>query len=149
MTERNPYDDILMEHIKNARNYRALDRSSGSGSGANALCGDAMTVYVRVENGRIEDVAFQCECCGVSMASASIMTEAVIGSFAEEARGRLKSFIARVAGQGPAERTGDDSAEGAVVAVVRQYPVRSRCAMLPWLALEAALDGRTETIYVR
>ena len=149
MTERNPYDDILMEHIKNARNYRALDRASGSGSGANALCGDAMTVYVRVENGRIEDVAFQCECCGVSMASASIMTEAVIGSFAEEARGRLKSFIARVAGQGPAERTGDDSAEGAVVAVVRQYPVRSRCAMLPWLALEAALDGRTETIYVR
>jgi len=149
MAERNPYDDILMEHIKNARNYRALDRASGSGSGANALCGDAITVYVRVENGKIEDVAFQCECCGVSMASASIMTEAVIGSSAEEAKGQLKSFIARVAGQGPADRTGDDSAEGAVVAVVRRYPVRSRCAMLPWLALEAALDGRAETIYVR
>jgi nitrogen fixation NifU-like protein len=145
----NPYDDLLMEHIRNARNYRALDRASGSASGANPLCGDAMTVYVRVENGRIADVAFQCECCGVSMASASIMTEAVLGVSAEEAKVRVKSFVARVADIADAGRDEAEPAQSAVVATVRQYPVRTRCAMLPWLTLEAALDGRAETIFVR
>jgi nitrogen fixation NifU-like protein len=146
MAAQSPYDDILMEHIKNARNYRAIEGASGSASGANALCGDAMTVFVRIEDGRIVDIAFQCECCGVSMASASIMTEALAGVSAEEARAQVKTFLARIAG---AARPGEDGAQGAVVAAVRQYPVRSRCALLPWLTLEAALDGRTETIYVR
>jgi nitrogen fixation NifU-like protein len=146
MAAQSPYDDILMEHIKNARNYRAIEGASGSASGANALCGDAMTVFVRIEDGRIVDIAFQCECCGVSMASASIMTEALAGVSAEEARAQVKTFFARIAG---AARPGEDGAQGAVVAAVRQYPVRSRCALLPWLTLEAALDGRTETIYVR
>ena len=144
-----PYDDILMEHIKNARNFRVLDGPSDSANGANALCGDAMTVFVRMADGRIEDVAFQCECCGVSMASASIMTELIIGASAEEARARVKSFIARVSDKSNAGRDGENPAQGAVVAVVRQYPVRSRCAMLPWLTLEAALDHRSETVYVR
>jgi nitrogen fixation protein NifU and related proteins len=145
----NHYDDLLMDHIKNARNYRALDGASCSASGANALCGDGMTVYVRMENGRIEEAAFQCECCGVSMASASIMTEAVVGASAEEAKGRIRAFVARVADGADAGRRNGECAQSAVVATVRQYPVRSRCAMLPWLTLEAALDGRTETIYVR
>ena len=146
MAAQSPYDDILVEHIKNARNYRAIEGASGSASGANALCGDAMTVFVRIEDGRIVDIAFQCECCGVSMASASIMTEALAGVSAEEARAQVKTFFARIAG---AARPGEDGAQGAVVAAMRQYPVRSRCALLPWLTLEAALDGRTETIYVR
>ena len=149
MAVSSPYDEILMEHIKNARNYRVPDAPSESASGANALCGDAMTVFVRVEDGRIRDVAFQCECCGVSMASASIMTEMIVGASAEEARARLKSFLARIAERGDAGGGVESPAQGAVVAVVRQYPVRSRCAMLPWLTLEAALDGRSETIYVR
>jgi nitrogen fixation NifU-like protein len=144
-----PYDDLLMEHIKNARNYRVLDGASDSGRGANALCGDEMTVYVRVENGRIEDVAFQCSCCGVSMASASIMTEAVLGLSAEEAKGLVTSFVAWVADKDGTERRDADSPQGAVVATVRQYPVRSRCAVLPWRTLEAALDGCPDTIYVR
>lgn len=146
---RNPYDDLLMEHIKNARNYRVLDGPSDSGSGANALCGDEMTVYVRVENGHIEDVAFQCSCCGVSMASASIMTEAVLGVSVQEAKGLVTSFVARVADKGDTGRGEANSPQDAVVATVRQYPVRSRCAVLPWRTLEAALDGCPETIYVR
>lgn len=145
----NHYDDLLMDHIKNARNYRVLDDASGAASGANALCGDEMTVYLRLGSGRIEDVGFQCQCCGVSMASASIMTEAVVGVSVEEARARVKLFIARVADTARAQDGDGDRAQGAVVAMVRQYPVRSRCAMLPWLTLEAALDGRLETIYVR
>ena len=149
MAGKRPYDDILMEHIRNARNYRAIEGASATATGANALCGDGMTVFVRMESGRIEDIAFQCECCGVSMASASIMTEALSGLFEEEARARVKLFVARVAGDAGAARLDEDSAEAAVVAAVRQYPVRSRCAVLAWLTLEAALDARTETIYVR
>jgi NifU-like protein involved in Fe-S cluster formation len=61
----------------------------------------------------------------------------------------VKSFIARVAGEAGAGHPAEGSAQAAVVAAVRQYPVRSRCAVLPWLTLEAALDGRSETIYVR
>jgi nitrogen fixation NifU-like protein len=144
-----PYDELLMEHIKNARNYRVLDRASGSACGANALCGDSMTVYVRVENGHLADVAFQCECCGVSMASASIMTEAVLGVSAEEAKMRVKSFVAWMAAKVDTGRDDAEPAQRAVVATVRQYPIRSRCAMLPWLTLEAALDGRAETVFVR
>lgn len=149
MTTQSPYDDILMEHIRNARNYRALDGASAAASGANALCGDAMTVFVRTEMGRVEDVTFQCECCGVSMASASIMTEAIVGASVEEARAKVKSFVAQVANQGDTGASAGTAAQGAVVAAVRQYPVRSRCAILPWLTLEAALDGRSETLYVR
>ena len=149
MVARHPYDDVLMEHIKNARNYRAIEGASGTATGANALCGDGMTVFVRLEDGRIEDISFQCECCGVSMASASIMTEALSGLSAEEARVRVKSFVARIAGDAGEKRSEEGGAQGAVVMAVRRYPVRSRCAVLPWLTLEAALDGRTETIYVR
>jgi nitrogen fixation NifU-like protein len=144
-----PYDNLLMEHIRNARNYRVLERASASASGASMLCGDGMTVYVRVEGGRIADAAFQCECCGVSMASASIMTEAVRGVSAREARIQVKSFVAHVVGEATAGEVVPDFAQGAVVATVRKYPVRTRCAMLPWLILEAALDGRPETVLVR
>jgi len=145
----NPYDDLLMEHIRNARNYRVLEGASAAASGANALCGDAMTVYVKMENGYIADVAFQCECCGVSMASASIMTETVLGVAAEQARMQVKGFVARVAGDATVGEGEPDSAYRAVMATLRQYPVRTRCAMLPWLTLEAALDGRADTVYVR
>lgn len=149
MDVQSPYDELLMEHIRNARNYRVPDRPSGAARGANALCGDAMTVFVRTESGRIEDVAFQCECCGISMASASIMTEAVSGVSLEEARAKVKSFVAQIADQEDTGGSGGAPAQGAVVAAVRQYPVRSPCAILPWLTLEAALDGRSETIFVR
>ena len=115
MAANRPYDDILMEHIKNARNYRAIEGASRSATGANALCGDGMTVFVKLEGSRIEDIAFRCECCGVSMASASIMTEALSGVSVEEARARAKSFVARVAGT---ECPGADSPQDAVVAAV-------------------------------
>lgn len=146
---KNHYDELLMDHIKNARNYRALDDASSSASGANALCGDGMTVYVKIDQNRIEKVAFQCECCGVSMASASIMTEAMVGASPEAARAQITSFLARVSDNDKAGDHEGDPLQSAVVKMVRQYPVRSRCAALPWLTLEAALDGRVETVYVR
>src|SRR3954471_7622988 len=75
MSENNPYDPLLLDHIKNARNYRELPAASHHAAGINPLCGDEMNVYAEVIDERIGDLGFQCSCCGISMASASIMTE--------------------------------------------------------------------------
>ncbi len=71
------YDDLIMDHIKNARNYRALADASHNANGHNPLCGDDIAVYVNLHGDRIAEVSFECTCCGISMASASIMTENV------------------------------------------------------------------------
>ena len=74
------YDDLIMDRIKNARGFRVLDDATHRAEGSNPLCGDEMTVYLTLAGERIESAAFQCTCCGISMASASIMTESVRGA---------------------------------------------------------------------
>ena len=68
------YDDVILDHVRNARNYRPVPDADRRAEGVNPLCGDTFTVFLKVESGRIRDAAFQCECCGISMASASVMT---------------------------------------------------------------------------
>ena len=144
MSAYQPYDDLIMDHIRNARNYRVPGDSTGQANGLNPLCGDDMTVYVKIERGAIRDAAFQCSCCGVSMASASIMTEMVIGLQPAQANALLDAFIAAVkAGVPP----GDASAgQLAVLDTVRNHPARARCALLPWATLGAAIENRLQTV---
>lgn len=134
------YDDVMMDHIKNARNYRELSEATGSAEGVNPLCGDSFRVYVRIEDDIVRDAAFQCECCGISMASASIMTETVKGRTLPQARLAIREFEALVAGDAHTGATHADL--HAVLGVVRQFPSRVNCASLAWATLEAALDGR-------
>ena len=94
MTESKAYDDLIMDHIKNARNFRTLADATHHANGSNPLCGDELTVYIRLGNERIEDAAFQCTCCGISMASASIMTESMRGKRSAEVRVWLTEFVA-------------------------------------------------------
>ena len=122
MAGKRPYDDILMEHIRNARNYGAIEGASATASGANALCGDAMTVFVRMESGRIEHIAFQCECCGVSMASASIMTDELRGMSLDEVRGMDPRGVVESLG-------------------VPIGPARLKCALLGYKVLQGAVSG--------
>src|SRR4051812_49242394 len=105
------YDDLIMDHIKNARNFRAPADSDRSAHGVNPLCGDELTVYVKLEGDTITDAAFQCTCCGVSMASASIMTELVKGRASAEVRTLLREFIelARENGTAPGASTGPEA----------------------------------------
>ena len=77
------YDDIVMDHIKNARNCRVLDDADRRIEGRNPLCGDELLIFLKVADERIDDLAFQCSCCGISMASASMMTSAVKGKTVE------------------------------------------------------------------
>jgi nitrogen fixation protein NifU and related proteins len=142
------YDDLVMDHIKNVRNFRALDDADRHARGTNPLCGDDVTVYLRFEGDLIGDIGFRCTCCGVSMASASIMSEHLKGLSAAEAKAAIPAFVALL-NANDAAGADVDAARRAVVATVREFPARTRCAVLPWLTLEAALNDQRELVYRR
>ena len=146
MSESSPYDDVLMDHIKNARNYYVPDGACQSAAGTNPLCGDELTVYLNITNDDITEIAFQCTCCGIAMASASIMTEMTKGKNVPAAKRLLKPFVALLLGRA-AQTSPDTTPEQRIIFdTVQKYPARSRCAVLPWATLEGALDKRNETI---
>jgi len=138
------YDEVILDHIKNARNYRAIENANRQSEGVNPLCGDSFTVYVQLDGDVIADAAFQCSCCGISMASASVMTEAVRGQTVERARALYQHFVRMVSDEETPEAL-DDMGELAVLGVVRDFPSRRNCAVLAWHTLAAALDGRAQT----
>jgi nitrogen fixation NifU-like protein len=140
------YDDLIMEHIKNARGFRVLADATHHADGSNPLCGDEVTVYLTLAGERIESAAFQCTCCGISMASASIMTESVRGKSRADVRAWLTEFVAALAAHANAAPAGAGDAHYALLETVQQFPARTRCAMLPWVTLEAALEGRREAV---
>lgn len=140
------YNDVIMDHIKNARNFQALAGANREAHGVNPLCGDTFTVYLRVENERVLGASFQCECCGISMASASIMTEAVKGRTLSEAKSLFRNFDRLLRGSAAATELPPDSGQLAVLSLVREFPSRINCAELAWLTLDAALEGRESAV---
>ena len=138
------YDDVILDHIKNARNYRPIEHADRQAEGVNPLCGDSFTVYVNLDGDVIREATFQCSCCGISMASASVMTEAVRGQTLERARA-LYDYFMRLLTDEVLPQAADDMGELAVLGVVRDFPSRRNCAALAWHTLVAALDGRSHT----
>jgi len=139
------YDDVIMDHIKNARNYRELPEATRRAEGINPLCGDTFTVYLALEGDRIRDAAFQCSCCGISMASASVMTGLVRERTLEEAGRMVRAFTQRVRNAQSAEGEEIDADQQAILSVVRASPSRGNCAALAWHTLGAALRGEEST----
>jgi nitrogen fixation NifU-like protein len=146
MSERGLYDDYVMDHIRNARNYRVLTDADHTASGTSPLCGDEITVYVKIRNGALADVAFQCTCCGVSMASASIMTELVKGVRTRDARALTQEFVTLLTFAANGSGTLMTPERLAMLETVRRYPSRGRCAVLPWATLERALGQRDDPV---
>lgn len=142
-----PYDDILMDHIKNARNYRAPPDATHTASGSNPLCGDELTVFLKLKENRLEDIAFQCTCCGISMASASVMTESMAGRSAKEALEAIRAFATQLRTPSAVPPAAGNAGQQAVLDAVRRFPARRRCALLPWITLEAALEGREQASF--
>jgi nitrogen fixation NifU-like protein len=140
------YDDVIMDHIKNARNYRELPNADRRAQGVNPLCGDTFTVYLRLESGRIREAAFQCACCGISMASASVMTELVQDRTLGEAGALVEQFARLVRRPDEAESAQLETDRLAILSVVRASPSRANCAVLAWHTLDAALKGEDSTI---
>ena len=138
------YSDVILDHIRNARNFRELGDANRKAQGVNPLCGDTFTVYARIDGDRVAEASFQCECCGISMASASVMTEAITGRTVSEARSLYRQFeqLLKNPTRTP-DQPGDDD-QLAVLALIREFPSRVNCALLGWQTLDAALEGRSE-----
>jgi nitrogen fixation protein NifU and related proteins len=133
------YQDLILDHNRAPRNYRVMEDANRRVEGNNPLCGDRLTVSLRMEGDRIEDAAFQGSGCAISRASASLMTAAVKGKTRGEAEDLFHRFHQLVTGS-----LGTTEAQSlgklAAFAGVAEYPVRIKCASLSWHALRAALD---------
>ena len=136
------YEQVILDHNKNPRNFREMPEATRKIDGFNPLCGDQFTVYVKLEDDKISDVAFKGSGCAISKSSASVMTTMLKGKSPEEARKLFKNFHALVTS--PVETPVDEDALGklCVFSGVREYPVRIKCATLAWHALVAALEEK-------
>jgi len=130
------YQEVILDHNRRPRNFRAIE-TGRKAEGYNPLCGDRLTVYLRIENGRIEDASFLGAGCAISTASASLMTESVKGKTLEEARDLFERFHQMIT-RSP-EQPIDDLGKLTALAGIRQFPIRVKCASLPWHTLHAGL----------
>jgi nitrogen fixation NifU-like protein len=142
---RDLYQEVILEHSKAPRNYRELAGANHHAEGYNPLCGDHFTVYLNVEGDSIRDISFQGSGCAISKASASMMTQAVKGKSKEEAQKIFDRFHKLVT---TGEANGDRPELGklAVFSGVSEFPVRVKCATLAWHTLQAALEGKQNTV---
>jgi len=142
---RDLYQEVVLDHGKKPRNFRALADADCRAAGYNPLCGDRLTVYVRWDGDRIGKVTFEGAGCAISTASASMMTQALEGKTREEVETLFGTFRDLVTGAG---NEPDEGALGKLVVFtgVREFPVRVKCATLAWHTLRAALENREEPV---
>ncbi|HEY6853113.1 MAG TPA: SUF system NifU family Fe-S cluster assembly protein [Gemmatimonadales bacterium] len=139
------YQQTILEHNRNPRNFKKLDAANRTAEGNNPLCGDRITLYVRLEDGVIREIGFQGSGCAISQASASLMTAAVQGKTAGEAETMFHQFHDMVAGGPDAPADPKTLGKLAAFAGVREFPARVKCANLSWHTLHAALQ-RQESV---
>lgn len=139
------YQEVILDHGKNPRNIGELPDADHVADGHNPLCGDRLHLTVKVENGVITDVKFTGSGCAISMASASVLTEVVLGKTIEDVHELFNRFHDLVTA--PVDEPADitDLGKLAVFGGVREFPVRVKCATLPWHTLEAALHDTTRS----
>ena len=144
---RDLYQEVILDHNRRPRNFGTLPDANRSAEGSNPLCGDRVTVYLRVEDGRVQDISFQGAGCAISTASASLMTEALRGKSVEEAHALFRGFRELVV-RGKREANGDpeDLGKLAVFEGVREFPIRVKCATLAWHTFEAALRQQDQPV---
>jgi nitrogen fixation protein NifU and related proteins len=142
---RDLYQEVVFDHNRNPRNFRVMENANRQIDGFNPLCGDRITLYARVIDGVIEDVSFQGSGCAISTASASLMTEIVRGKSEQEAEELFQLFHRITTGKNDDAVNLEELGKLAVLAGVRAYPARVKCATLAWHSLQAALknDGAT------
>ena len=129
------YGDMILDHNRRPRNFGRLDGATHTALGNNPLCGDRVTVYLKVDGDRVADIAFEGTGCAISTASASMMTEALRGKSLAEARRLFEQFRGMLTADGEPEELG----KLAAFAGVREFPMRVKCATLAWHAMQSAL----------
>lgn len=145
MDLRELYQEVIIDHNKNPRNHHLMAHPTHQAKGYNPLCGDKVTVYVNVVNDHLQDVSFVGCGCAISQASASLMTEAMRGKTLVAAHALFAQFHQMLT-QDSAETSGLGQDKLAVLAGVRTFPARVKCATLAWHTLEAALKHDAKTV---
>jgi nitrogen fixation NifU-like protein len=141
------YQEVILDHHRTPRNYGALEDANRRARGHNPLCGDRLTLALRIAGDRIEDVRFEAAGCAISRASASLMTEAVRGQPIRAAEALFDRFHAMVTAAPDADVDEAGMGKLAALAGVREFPVRVKCAGLAWHTLKAALaTGAAERV---
>ncbi len=138
------YQEVVRDHYSRPRNFGKPPESNRTSEGFNPFCGDIITLYLNVTDGRIDDVGFEGGGCAISKASASLMTESVMGKTPEEAAEMFQAVRNMLTQQ--EEDDPPDLGDLEVLAGVSAFPVRIKCATLCWHTLRAALDGQKEPV---
>jgi nitrogen fixation NifU-like protein len=136
------YQETILDHYRQPRNYGSLAEANRTAEGFNPLCGDKVTLYLKVEDGVVLDARFEGSGCAIATASASLMTESIKGKREGEALQLLEKIHGMVTGGG---KTGD-MGKLEVLAGVHEFPQRVKCATLAWHTLKAALENTEEPV---
>jgi nitrogen fixation protein NifU and related proteins len=138
------YQEVILDHNKSPRNFRILESANRKAEGYNPLCGDHVTVYLRVEDGVIKDISFEGSGCAISKASASMMTSALKGKTESQARALFENVHRMLTGEANGQEVGEKVGKLAILSGVCKFPARVKCASLAWHTVIAALQGGME-----
>ena len=139
------YQEVILDHSKNPRNCSALPEANRKAEGYNPLCGDKVTVYLKLEDDLITDVGFQGHGCAIFKASASMLTQSIKGRTVDEAKVVFDAFHKMLTDTG-ADLDYDLLDDLETLSGVSEYPVRIKCAVLCWHTLQAALSGEESAV---
>lgn len=140
------YQEVILDHYKRPRNFGELSPCDHRAHGNNPLCGDKLVVYLTLEGETISQVHFQGEGCAISTASASLMTEALVGKTREEAEAIFQVFHRLVTGEPLSDAESESLGKLAIFEGVREFPLRVKCASLCWHTVRAALKNEKDAV---
>jgi SUF system FeS assembly protein, NifU family len=140
------YQEVILDHNKNPRNFKKLEDADCSVEGYNPLCGDHYTVFLKLDGEVISEIAFQGSGCAISKASASVMSTVLKGKTRAEAEEWFEKFHCLVRGEMKSETSIEELGKLAAFSGVSEFPARVKCAILPWHTMKNAIEKKKETV---
>jgi nitrogen fixation NifU-like protein len=140
------YQEVILDHNKNPRNFKKLEDADCSVEGYNPLCGDHYTIFLKLDGEIISEIAFQGSGCAISKASASVMSTILKGNTRAEAEILFDKFHTLVRGEIKGETGWDELGKLAAFAGISEFPARVKCAILPWHTMKNAIEKKKETV---
>jgi nitrogen fixation NifU-like protein len=135
------YQEVILDHSRHPRHYGPMDHASHKAEGYNPLCGDKVTVYLKLDaDGRVGDIGFEGKGCAISQASASMMTDMLKGRTGEEAEKLMRGFLHLVKGEDASDLPEDDRERLEVMGGISEFPMRVKCATLAWHTYKNAVE---------
>lgn len=140
------YQEVILDHNKNPRNFHKMETATHEAAGHNPLCGDNVTIYLDIKDGIINDISFEGSGCAISKSSASVMTTLLKGKTQEEAEKYFDIFHKLVASEEEIDLSSPELSKLAVFSGVREFPARVKCASLAWHTVNAAMHAEKEPV---